>query len=456
MTMRQTEFSVHGMSCGKCVGKVTEALQAVPGVESADVSLAEKRATVVFDDRQTTHETLTAAVVAAGFQIPPAESSTTLQFSLPVHGMSCQKCVAKVTAALADLPGVEEVQVSLPEKQATVTADPLHVSRSLLEETIVAAGFHAAPSADGDRDASPAPPEDGGKRRRITLKLGGMTCANCAGTIEKGVNKLDGVFEATVNFAAEKLTAEVDPERVTEESLIGRIEELGYRARPDSVVGSGDGRLRFGIRGMHCSACARTIETKLEGLAGVRSVAINVAEDSGTVEFDPVRLGREEIFDAVVEAGYQPYQAGEGESDLGEATRQRLWLIFSAAVTAPIMPLMWWQPFGGSTPLVILILASLVQFTAGLTFYRGAWNSLKNRSSNMDVLVALGISAAYFYSLFAFLGLFGLTGPVFFETGAMLITFIRFGKWLEARAKGKAGQAARRSTGSRNARSRAR
>ena len=104
---------------------------------------------------------------------------------------------------------------------------------------------------------------------------------------------------------------------------------------------------------------------------------------------------------------------------------------------------MWLQPLGAATVYLNLVLASIVQFSAGLTFYRGAFTSLRNRFANMDVLVALGISAAYGYSLLATFGLFGLSGPVFFETGAMLITFIRFGKWLEARARGKAGEALR-------------
>jgi Cu+-exporting ATPase len=108
------------------------------------------------------------------------------------------------------------------------------------------------------------------------------------------------------------------------------------------------------------------------------------------------------------------------------------------------MVFMWWMPFGTATHHLEALLATIVQFSAGLTFYRGAWKSLKNRSANMDVLVAMGITAAYGYSLLAAFHLFGVSGEVFFETSAMLITFIRFGKWLEARAKGKASQALRK------------
>ena len=118
-----------------------------------------------------------------------------------------------------------------------------------------------------------------------------------------------------------------------------------------------------------------------------------------------------------------------------------MWLLIAAALSLPIMPLMWLSPLGASTVYLVCVLSTLVQFSAGLTFYRSAWTSLKNRAANMDVLVAMGITAAYGYSLLALFEVVGLDGEVFFETSAMLITFIRFGKWLEARAKGKAGKA---------------
>jgi Cu+-exporting ATPase len=136
------------------------------------------------------------------------------------------------------------------------------------------------------------------------------------------------------------------------------------------------------------------------------------------------------------------YRAATGDdADLHEGRTQLYWLLFAACLSLPIMPLMWFAPFGSATIYLICGLSTIVQFSAGLTFYRSAWTSLKNRSANMDVLVAMGITAAYGYSLLALLQVFGLSGEVFFETSAMLITFIRFGKWLEARAKGKASQA---------------
>jgi Cu+-exporting ATPase len=282
--------------------------------------------------------------------------------------MSCQKCVAKVTAALQEVAGVTEVDVSLPEKLGKVGVMEPGPSRDQLLATVIQAGFQTvAPVEEGEPETLQNTAENSSSSMEApgtsTFVVYGMTCANCAQTIEKGIARMAGVSSATVNFAAEKLSVVYDTSRVESAELIARVADLGYRATP------------------------------------------------------------------------------EEEEDLQEGRAQFYWLIFAACLSLPIMPLMWLAPFGKATIYFICGLSTIVQFSAGLTFYRSAWKSLKNLSANMDVLVAMGITAAYGYSLLALFNIFGLTGEVFFETSAMLITFIRFGKWLEARAKGKANQA---------------
>ena len=291
-----------------------------------------------------------------------------LEITIPVHGMSCQKCVAKVTEALLALDGVAGVDVSLLDHQAKVTVEETGPSRAQLLNAVVEAGFQTVATAASAK--LPPLPTHAEKKvpladtsRTSVFALQGMTCANCAQTIEKGVARMPGVVMANVNFAAEKLSVVYDSALLQRADLIARVEDLGYRA------------------------------------------------------------------------------TAEGAQDLQEGRTQLYWLVFAACLSLPIMPLMWFVPFGNATIYVICALSTIVQFSAGLTFYRSAWKSLKNRSTNMDVLVAMGITAAYGYSLLALLNVFGLAGEVFFETSAMLITFIRFGKWLEARAKGKASQA---------------
>ncbi|MGE4579902.1 MAG: heavy metal translocating P-type ATPase [Desulfuromonadales bacterium] len=366
----------------------------------------------------------------------------------PVHGMKCQKCVGRVREALSSLDGVTEIEVSLEERQVQITVESGRLPREALVEAVRQAGFQVP--EEGDEAVSPAEApspaatdsaarKNPGETERVTLKIAGMTCANCARTIEKGVGGMAGVQSAVVNFAAEKLRVDFWPEQTGVEAILKKVEALGYRASLPSGETS-PGKISFAVQGMHCAACSQTLEKKLSQLEGVRSARVNFAREKATVDFDPTLIDRPAIFEAVHRAGYTPV-ATQDQDDAEEGRKQLRWLIFSAVFTAPIMPLMWLHPFGEATLYVIFALATLVQFTAGLTFYQGATTSLRNGAANMDVLVAMGITAAYGYSVLAGFGWFGLSGEVFFETGAMLITFIRFGKWLEARAKGKAGQA---------------
>jgi Cu+-exporting ATPase len=195
--------------------------------------------------------------------------------------------------------------------------------------------------------------------------------------------------------------------------------------------------------------CANTIEKGIGKLEGVKLASVNFATEKLTAEFDQSVLSQDEIIAKVKDLGYSA--SIEGKETEGKARRkaekeeefksQRNWFIFSAAFSIPILIQMY-KPF--AEPLGIYVMfafGTIVQFTAGITFYRGSYHSLKNFSANMDVLVALGTSAAYLYSVLSAFKLFGISRHVFFETSALLITFIRFGKYLEARAKGKASEA---------------
>ena len=196
----------------------------------------------------------------------------------------------------------------------------------------------------------------------------------------------------------------------------------------------------FAITGMHCANCAAGIEKGLRETAGIVTAMVNFATEELTVEYDPATIGVEMIIAGVREMGFKAVEPETTAAKDEEFRNQRNWFLFSLTLSLPIMltmpmnglPLVGWMNF---------LLASVVQFSAGLVFYHGAWYALKNRSANMDVLIALGTSAAYFYSFFAFFGAFGPHGEIFFETSAMLIAFIRLGKYLEARARGKAGEA---------------
>ena len=270
-----------------------------------------------------------------------------------------------------------------------------------------------------------------------TYSVTGMSCANCAARIEKEIKLLDGVRSAVVNFATEELTVSLDETVISGDEVTRRVEELGYGIRRPEPPGE----LTFGVRGLHCASCVNTLESKLLENPAITTAIVNLAAETGFVRFDPQKLTQSDILAIVHAAGYTPVELRESEAAVDDALRsQRNWLIISLVAALPIMLTMGMHS-NRAVMQLNLLLATALQFSAGLVFYRGAWSALKNGTTNMDVLVALGTSAAYFYSLAAYFGLLGAHSAVFFETSAMLIAFIRLGKYLEARARGKAGEA---------------
>ena len=271
---------------------------------------------------------------------------------------------------------------------------------------------------------------------KISFDVTGMSCVNCAARIEKGLQGRDGIENASVNFATGQLLVEFDGAKLDPLSLAGLVKELGYTATPAETPGD----IRFGVRGLHCASCVATLEKKLLSDEAVTSAVVNLAREEAFVAYDPTGIDKQGIYQLVVDAGYQPVEAGQEKGEAARLAAERNWFIFSLAASLPLMLTMSLHHVP-AVAWVNLILSTAVQFSAGLTFYRGSWYALKNRSANMDVLVALGTSAAYFYSLLAFFGVFGSSREMFFETSAMLIAFIRLGKYLEARARGRAGDA---------------
>lgn len=264
-----------------------------------------------------------------------------------------------------------------------------------------------------------------------------MSCVNCAGRLEREISVLPGVQSATVNFAAAQLTVIFDPHQLTVDAIVANVVAAGFQAeQPDAP-----GELSFGVGGLHCASCVARLEKALMALPGISSAVVNLATGSCFVRFDPAQQDKGTIYRAVIEAGYTPSEPEAGaEAEQTELASQRTWFLWAMALSLPIMvtmPLHHQRGIGWLN----LVLATLVQFSAGLAFYRGAWAALRSKSSNMDLLVALGTTAAWGYSVMAFFGLLGDARDVFFETSAWLITFVRLGKYLETRARGKAGEA---------------
>ncbi|KIL80295.1 heavy metal translocating P-type ATPase [Bacillus badius] len=292
--------------------------------------------------------------------------------------------------------------------------------------------------------------------KEANLRIAGMTCAACAARIEKGLNKLDGVEEAAVNFALEKTKIKYDPEKVNEQKFKEKVEALGYEVVYEQA--------EFAIAGMTCAACAARIEKRLNKLEGVNQATVNFALESVLVVYNPDEVTMSDMKEAIRKLGYtliEKEEQKEGAEDYREAEikRQTRKLIISAILS---FPLLWamaghfaftsfiWVPDLFLNPWIQLILATPVQFVIGWQFYAGAYKALRNKSANMDVLVALGTSAAYFYSLY--LSIQSLQThehmvSLYFETSAVLITLIILGKLFEAKAKGRSSEAIKKLMG---------
>ncbi|MCI2255881.1 heavy metal translocating P-type ATPase [Domibacillus sp. PGB-M46] len=286
--------------------------------------------------------------------------------------------------------------------------------------------------------------------KETNMQISGMTCAACATRIEKGLNKLDGVEQATVNLALEKSTVRYDPSKITEADLQKKVHDLGYE-----VVSEKD---EFSITGMTCAACATRIEKGLNKLDGIHNAAVNLALERAAVQYNPSVLSPADIIKKVDSLGYGAVLKEESDKESvdyrqREIKKQTTKFVVSALLS---LPLLWAMAghFGFTSNLYVpalfmnpwfqLVLATPVQFIIGSQFYIGAYKALKNKSANMDVLVALGTSAAYFYSLylsFESMGHSGHAPELYYETSAILITLILLGKLFEAKAKGRSSEA---------------
>jgi len=362
--------------------------------------------------------------------------------TVPVYGMMCEHCVKAVTMALEDIVGVLETVVSLENSSATVTFEDEKAGIEKFKQAIIEEGFSLEPQAEGEEQEAgggetaqqPAPAET----LQSHFDIQGMSCANCAGTIEKGFKNFPGVRSASVNFPLERLTVEHDPS-LSAEDICAKVADLGFTAAlPAAHTG---GEITFRIEGMSCVNCAGAIEKAFSRTAGINNVSINFSLEKGFVAFDERVLDRQAVLRVVSDAGYSAFEQTRDEKKTPVARKEKFRFFFALVCTVPLVAFMYTMPFGSpGTHYVMFVLATLVQFVSGITFYAGAYHSLKNRSTNMDVLISLGISAAYFYSVYSLFFIDPHT-HAFFDSSAMLITFILVGKMLEARAKGKTGQA---------------
>ncbi len=294
---------------------------------------------------------------------------------------------------------------------------------------------------------------------QLILPVTGMTCANCVATVERNLKKLDGVQGAAVNLSSERATVEFDASLLGLPDLIARVERAGY--------GVATGQAELMIQRLSDDNDARRLETALRKLEGVLDAQVSYASEKARITYVPTIVSQAELRRLVASAGFTAVELGGEAEDAEALARQReidtqrrlltIGLIFtiplfllSMGMDLGLLPAFFYDPnalphMAGMPEgawwfnYLLLLLAIPVQFYVGWQYYVGSYKALRNKTANMDVLIALGSSAAFFYSLPVTFG--WIEGHVYFETAAVIITLIKLGKYLEARAKGRTSEA---------------
>ncbi|CAL5023736.1 unnamed protein product [Urochloa decumbens] len=374
-----------------------------------------------------------------------------------VAGMTCSACTGAVEAALSARRGVRRAAVSLLQNRAHVVFDPELAKDEDIVEAIEDAGFEAEILPDSTVSQPKSQKTLSGQ-----FRIGGMTCAACVNSVEGILQKLPGVKRAVVALATSLGEVEYDPSAISKDEIVQAIEDAGFDAA--LLQSSEQDKVLLSVSGLHTEGDVDVLHDILKKIEGLRQFGVNFANSEVEIVFDPEVVGLRQIVDTIemessdrLKAHVQNPYLRAASNDAQEASktlhllRTSLLLsipVFFIRMVCPHIPLvsssllMHFGPFRIGD-LLKWILVSVVQFIVGKRFYVAAYRALRHGSTNMDVLVVIGTTASYVYSVCALLyGAFsGFHPPIYFETSAMIITFVLFGKYLEVLAKGKTSDA---------------
>ncbi|CQR46530.1 Copper-exporting P-type ATPase A [Paraliobacillus sp. PM-2] len=283
------------------------------------------------------------------------------------------------------------------------------------------------------------------ENKTIHVDITGMTCASCSSRIEKVLNKSEDI-DAKVNLALESASIQYNSSNIEPDQIFGKIQKLGYGVTPKKVA--------FDVTGMTCAACSNRIEKVLNKMDGVAEASVNLTSEVANISYYPGLVNEDQMIKRIDQLGYgakKKVDRNQKQDDKQKQIKKMKWkLIISALLSFPLLFTMGVHLFNLPMPDILMnpwfqmALATPVQFIIGWQFYVGSYKNLRNRSANMDVLVALGTSAAYFYSVyeaFQTIGNANYEPHLYFETSAILITLILLGKYFETLAKGRTTQA---------------
>ncbi|XP_075508578.1 putative copper-transporting ATPase HMA5 [Primulina tabacum] len=373
-----------------------------------------------------------------------------------VVGMTCSACAGSVEKAVKRLPGIKEAAVDVLNNRAQVMFYPAFVNEETIRETIDDVGFEATLINDEINEKS---------SQVCRVRIKGMTCTSCSSTVESALQALPGVQRAQVALATEEAEVHYDSKILTCSQILEAVENTGFEAL---LVSTGVDRCKIHLQidGVRTESSMRIIGNSIQALPGVQDANYDPELKKISVSYQSDLTGPRNFIEIIESAGSGRYKAtifpeGGGrdthrEEEIKKYRRSFLWsLVFTVPVFLLSMIFMYIPGIkhGLDTKIVNMlsigeilrwILSTPVQFVIGRRFYIGSYKALRHGSANMDVLIALGTNAAYFYSVYSVLR--AATSPSFestdfFETSSMLISFILLGKYLEVLAKGKTSEA---------------
>ncbi|MEM4406098.1 MAG: heavy metal translocating P-type ATPase [Candidatus Methanomethylicaceae archaeon] len=270
-------------------------------------------------------------------------------------------------------------------------------------------------------------------RKKAVIGIEGMHCATCASLIEKSIKRIDGVNSVEVSFGSNSAFVEYEDEKANLKSIAKAVEDAGYKVVMERAI--------IFVDDMRCASCIAKIEEELMKHEGVYAANANLATKTVVVEYDPKTINPRHLRDVIKDLGYSPVLGEESFESESKKKRQRIDFLISLTLAIPITVASMIMMHFPNRELVLFLLTTPVLVVGGRSFYTGAYKSLRRGYSDMNVLVALGVSAAYLFSVF---NTFFSQGDVYYEVAALLITFVLLGRYLEEIAKARASSAIRK------------
>jgi Cu+-exporting ATPase len=502
--MATTTLKVEGMTCGACTSAIEKGFQGVKGVGAVSISLVMERAVVQHDPEIISVDEVKEIIEDRGFDaevlssdIPIAvvnpedhflsdteeeeeEAEAELGLStttLSVGGMTCGACTSAVEGAFKDVAGIKSFSISLLSERAVIEHNASLISPAKLAETIEDVGFDA--EVLSTVVAAPPPKKSTGKKSKhttltTTVAIEGMTCGACTSAIESGFKDVDGLYQFNISLLANRAVIVHDSSKLTASQIVETIEDRGFDAEVVSSVDSteqqvsANGTVHLKIYGLPDQKAADELQNNLRNRPGVLTATVNFSTSRALITHQPKLLGLRSIVGAIEGAGYNALVADSDDNNaqlesLAKTKEIQEWkrafrvsLCFAIPVFLTSMAFPMFLPFldYGSLKIlpglylgdiVCLILTAPVQFGIGKRFYISAYKSLSHGSPTMDVLVVMGTSAAFFFSVASMLVSICMSPhsrpTILFDTSTMLITFITLGRYLENRAKGQTSKA---------------